>query len=101
MRVPLALTNSAIILMASVLVALVMLPLRSYVTLRAIDEQLSRIASSAPPTTDPFSARPIFIQTDAENGVILTRSANMGSAQLPLAQRGFSDVMVDGHRLRI
>jgi signal transduction histidine kinase len=121
----LALTNSLIILVAVALFALVAVPVRAAVTLRALDAELEdmgdRVAQSPTASAasvdsvlakDTFSAHPVFIQSMRLDGTIVIRSANIGTAQLPLDpaslarartgsdQPSFETLVVEGHQLR-
>ncbi|MBV9595963.1 MAG: HAMP domain-containing histidine kinase [Chloroflexi bacterium] len=116
----LALANSLIIFAAVAVFAVVFVPLRAALTLRVLDAELQSMgdsvaqspASSAPPATDVFAPRPVFIESVRLDGTIQTRSANVGDAQLPVdsaslararsgdGQAWFEDITVDGHQLR-
>ncbi|HEY1294776.1 MAG TPA: HAMP domain-containing sensor histidine kinase [Chloroflexota bacterium] len=116
----LALANSLIIFVAVALFALVAVPLRSAVMLRAMDAQLQdmgdRVAQTASTgaavPNDVFSPHPVFVQSVTLDGVVVNRSANIGAAQLPLDpesltrarsgndQTSFVTFEVEGHQLR-
>jgi signal transduction histidine kinase len=115
----LALTNSLILFAAIAVFALLALPLRTAVTLRSIDDELQTMGdsfaqapSTAAPAVDVFAAHPMFLQSMRLDGSVVARSANIGSAQLPLdpttlerARRGsdqpsFESFEVNGSRLR-
>ncbi len=115
----LALTNSLIIFMAIGLFALFVIPMRTIVTLRSIDNDLQAMGDSfalapwtAAPAVDVFAGRPIFVQSMRLDGTVVIRSDNIGTSQLPVAATGlaraqtgdprpsFESVPINGHLLR-
>lgn len=115
----LALTNSLIIFAALALFALFALPLRSAVTLQAVDSDLEAMGDSfaqtpwtSAPVVDVFAPHPMFLESTRLDGTVVIRSANFGAQQLPLdpaslararsgnSQPSFESLLVDGHPLR-
>jgi signal transduction histidine kinase len=115
----LALTNSLVLFVAAAVFAVVFVPVRAAVTLRALDAELQAMGDSVAqsptaslPPTDPFATRQMFIESWRLDGSIQARSPNVGNVELPVDQADlarardgdprpwFENIGVDGHQLR-